>query len=64
MEPVDLEDYLQLNFYAPSARPANRQKYWDYFNAKGFDALAKRYGKGGPFVRIRDMKLLLKAGRR
>ena len=64
VEPVNLEDYLQPNLYAPSARPANRRKYWDYFNARGFDALARRYGKGGPFVRVRDMKFILKAGRR
>ena len=62
-EPVNLEHYLQQNLFQPSARPADRQKYWECFNVKGFDALAKRYGKPGPFVWVRDMKLVLKAGR-
>lgn len=64
IENADLQDYLQPNLYQPSSRPANRQKYFDCLNDKGFDVLVKRYGKAGILRRMRDKRLILHADRR
>jgi hypothetical protein len=64
VENVDLQDYLQPNLYQPSSRPANRQKYFDCLNDRGFDALVKRYGKVGILRRMQDKRLILRSGRR
>ena len=56
---ADLEDYLQPNLVHPTARPERRQKYWDCLENKGFDALARQYGKAGPLRRIKDRRLIL-----
>lgn len=64
VEEADLRDYLQDNLYQPSKRPADRQKYFDCLNDKGFDALAGRYGRAGILRRMRDRKLIMRTDRR
>ena len=59
LESAELDNYLQPNLYQPSARPSNRQRYWDCLNKLGFDALAKQYGKPGPLRRFKDQKLVV-----
>ena len=62
-ESVDLKNYLQHNLYEPSAKPADRRKYWEYLNQRGFDALTKRYGKADPYRRIKERRMIRKAGK-
>ena len=58
---ADLEEFLQPNLVHPTARPDGRQKYWDCLENKGFDTLARQYGRPGPLRRIKDRKIILMA---
>lgn len=60
LEEINLEEYLQPNLYKPSNRPANRDRYWNCLETRGFSALVKRYGKAGILRRMKDGKLILK----
>lgn len=65
-----LEDSMQLSLYKNSTRPADREKFWDVFESKGFAAIVRRYGEYGwtaQFRRVlrvakRKIKALLRRG--
>ena len=48
---TQIEDSMQRAFIKPEKRPVNREKFWNEYNNKGIDYIAKKYSGNTPILR-------------